>query len=308
MDQIDISGAHDLHAQQAATFLDMRDPESFHAGHIPGAVHLHDRNLAQVMAQTPRDKTVVVYCYHGNASRGGAEFLVKEGFQAVSMMGGFTAWSGAEHPVQSTADAASPPEVTVSDEARAQLEGFMGGEAEGTRVRLTLEQGRFGLALDEARSGDLSFETAGLPFVIEATLAAPASGLTLGWDAAAGGFTLEGGSPPPAPAAPGREAMRAEIEQLVTQNKITIFLKGTAGSPMCGFSARAIQILQSLGKPFADKNALEHPEYRYVLTEYSDWPTLPQVFVAGKLVGGSDILNQLHESGELGKLVEEAFA
>jgi monothiol glutaredoxin len=306
--EIDIPEAIALLEAEQAVFVDIRDAASYQAGHVPGATHVNDGNIAAFTREADKAKTIVVYCYHGRASRGGAQHFAEQGFQAASLIGGFTAWSGGGHPSESAADTTAAPNVAVTAEAAAQLQGFMQSEAGETCVRLTLDGSRFGLALDEPRPGEVRFEEGGLPFVVEAKLAKPVDGVRIGWSQEAGGFTLDGGTPPAAPGAMSREAMREEIEGLVRDHKIVLFLKGTADSPMCGFSARASQIVQSLGKPFADKNALSNPEYRYVLSEFSDWPTLPQVFVGGKLVGGSDILMQMHESGDLAKVVETAFS
>jgi monothiol glutaredoxin len=306
--EIDVPAAIALLDAQQAVFVDIRDAESYRTGHVPGATHVTDGNIAAFTAAADTSKTIVVYCYHGRASRGGAQHFAEQGFDAVSLIGGYTAWSAGGHPSESAADATASPNVSVTDEAVAQLQSYMKAESGETRVRLTLDGSRFGLALDEARPGEVRFEQGGLPFVVEAKLAKPVEGVRIGWSPEAGGFTIDGGTPPAAPGAMTREAMREEIEGLVRDNAIVLFLKGTADSPMCGFSARASQIIQSLGKPFADKNALSAPEYRYVLSEFSDWPTLPQVFVGGKLVGGSDILMQMHESGDLAKVVESAFS
>lgn len=100
----------------------------------------------------------------------------------------------------------------------------------------------------------------------------------------------------------------ADVKQRVEANKVIIFAKGTKEAPMCGFSARAIQIVGSYNKPFEVVNIFEHPSVRPALVEYSKWPTTPQVFVNGELIGGSDITMELHESGELGKKMEAAFA
>ena len=100
----------------------------------------------------------------------------------------------------------------------------------------------------------------------------------------------------------------AEIKQLIADHPIMLFMKGTAAQPMCGFSAATVQVLQQVGKPFGDKNVLTDPEYRYVLSEHSSWPTIPQVFIGGKFVGGCDIVHELFRSGELQKLVDTAFA
>ena len=308
--EIDVSAAAQLHSDGGATFVDIRDPSSFASGHIPGAVHVSDQNVGAFLADVDRTKPVVVYCYHGNSSKGGAAHFSEQGLDAMSMMGGFAAWHGEGQATdtQTQGGGMTTPTITITDEAASKLKEFMAGEGAETRVRLTLDGPRFGLALDEARAGDVSVESAGVQVVVAANVAKPIDGVRVGWSNEAGGFTIDGGSPPPAPGAQSRDEMRKEIEDLVKNNKIAIFMKGTADAPMCGFSARATQILQSLGRPFADKNALSQPEYRYVLSEFSDWPTLPQVFVGGKLIGGSDIVMQMHESGDLKKVVEDAFA
>jgi monothiol glutaredoxin len=99
-----------------------------------------------------------------------------------------------------------------------------------------------------------------------------------------------------------------QIKQIVDSNKIVVFAKGTRHQPMCGFSARAIQILEQLGKPFEVVNIFEDASIRPSLVEAYGWPTTPQVFVSGELLGGSDIALQMYESGELQKKVDAAFA
>ena len=101
-----------------------------------------------------------------------------------------------------------------------------------------------------------------------------------------------------------RESMLEDVKKQIADNRIMLFMKGTADQPMCGFSAATVQILRQLGQPFGDKNVLEHPEYRYVLSEHSEWPTIPQVFVDGEFVGGCDIVHELFRSGELQKRVQ----
>ncbi len=99
------------------------------------------------------------------------------------------------------------------------------------------------------------------------------------------------------------ERIRAEIEG----HPIMLFMKGTAQYPMCGFSSRAVQALCAAG---ADKlytvNVLEEPEIRANLPRFSDWPTFPQLFINGELIGGCDITEELAESGELARLVADA--
>jgi monothiol glutaredoxin len=95
-----------------------------------------------------------------------------------------------------------------------------------------------------------------------------------------------------------------DIKATVEQNKVVIFMKGTTSFPQCGFSARAIQIFQKIGVPFHTVNVLADPNVRQGVKDFSNWPTIPQVYIGGKFVGGSDIIGQLYESGELKKLVD----
>lgn len=99
-----------------------------------------------------------------------------------------------------------------------------------------------------------------------------------------------------------------DVKTRVDANKIICFAKGTKEQPMCGFSARAIDILQNLGKPFEVVNIFDDPSIRPALVEYSKWPTTPQVFVNSELIGGSDIVLEMAQNGELQKKVEGAFA
>ncbi len=99
-----------------------------------------------------------------------------------------------------------------------------------------------------------------------------------------------------------------EIQKRVTDHAILIFAKGTKEQPMCGFSHRAIQVMQALGKPFEVINIFEDQGIRPALVEFSGWPTTPQVFVNGELLGGSDIVLEMYESGELQKKVEAGAA
>ncbi|HWZ47349.1 MAG TPA: Grx4 family monothiol glutaredoxin [Herbaspirillum sp.] len=94
------------------------------------------------------------------------------------------------------------------------------------------------------------------------------------------------------------------IKETVTANPIVLFMKGTAQSPQCGFSGRAIQLLKANGvNNLVTVNVLENPEVRQGVKEYSNWPTVPQLYVHGEFVGGSDIMNEMHESGELKALL-----
>lgn len=91
------------------------------------------------------------------------------------------------------------------------------------------------------------------------------------------------------------------IRDIVENNQVVLFMKGTKTFPQCGFSARAVDILKQCGVEFKDVNVLSNPEMRQGVKAYANWPTLPQVFIHGKLVGGSDILQEMFQSGELQK-------
>ena len=99
-----------------------------------------------------------------------------------------------------------------------------------------------------------------------------------------------------------------DVKGLVESNKVIIFMKGTRMFPRCGFSARALAVLNELKVDFEAIDIFSDPSVRPSLCEYSKWPTTPQVFVGGKLVGGSDIVLEMYENGDLQKLVEPLFA
>ena len=90
---------------------------------------------------------------------------------------------------------------------------------------------------------------------------------------------------------------------MVKSNDIVLFMKGTALFPQCGFSSRAIAILDHLGAKYETVDVLQDPEIRHGIKEYSDWPTIPQLYVKGEFVGGSDIMMEMFESGELQQLL-----
>ena len=98
------------------------------------------------------------------------------------------------------------------------------------------------------------------------------------------------------------------VSEAVSSEKIILFAKGTKEQPMCGFSAKAIDILYRTGKPFKVVNIFDDPEIRPALIEFSGWPTTPQIFINGELIGGSDIAEELHNSGELQKKLDAVFA
>lgn len=100
-------------------------------------------------------------------------------------------------------------------------------------------------------------------------------------------------------------AVNERIESLLNQHKIVLFLKGTQQFPMCGFSARACAILQDIGISFHDVNVLEDEEIRQGIKEYGNWPTIPQLYINKQLVGGSDIMMEMYQSGELQDLLKQ---
>src|SRR2546423_3063511 len=93
--------------------------------------------------------------------------------------------------------------------------------------------------------------------------------------------------------------LREEIGNAISDNPVLLFMKGTPDQPACGFSARTVAILQSLGQPFAAVDVLPDPRIRQELSGLSNWPTIPQLFVDGELVGGCDIVTEMYQSGEL---------
>lgn len=96
------------------------------------------------------------------------------------------------------------------------------------------------------------------------------------------------------------------IATLVNSNDVVLFMKGTPFFPQCGFSSTAIQILERLGVGFESVDVLADPEIRAGIKDYSDWPTIPQLYVKGEFVGGSDIMIEMYQAGELQALVAEA--
>ena len=103
--------------------------------------------------------------------------------------------------------------------------------------------------------------------------------------------------------------IQQRIDELVKSNDVVLFMKGTAQFPQCGFSGKAIAILKACGvtKP-TTVNVLEDPEVRQGVKDYSDWPTVPQLYVKGEFIGGSDIMMEMFESGELQKVLEAPAA
>jgi monothiol glutaredoxin len=96
---------------------------------------------------------------------------------------------------------------------------------------------------------------------------------------------------------------KSRIADIVKANDVVLFMKGTSLFPQCGFSSRAIAILERLGVKYETVDVLQDPEIREGIKDYSDWPTIPQLYVRGEFVGGSDIMMEMFESGELQQLV-----
>ena len=97
--------------------------------------------------------------------------------------------------------------------------------------------------------------------------------------------------------------VKETIRETVEQNRVVLFMKGTKNFPQCGFSARAVEVLKQCGAEFKDVNVLADPAIREGIKAFSSWPTIPQIYIDGKFVGGSDILMELYQSGELQKLL-----
>lgn len=99
----------------------------------------------------------------------------------------------------------------------------------------------------------------------------------------------------------------AQIDEKVKKNKVMLYMKGTPQFPQCGFSAHTIEILQSYGYPFETEDVLADPQIREGIKRYSNWPTIPQIYINGKFIGGCDILHELHERGELAPMLKATF-
>lgn len=102
--------------------------------------------------------------------------------------------------------------------------------------------------------------------------------------------------------------VKAKIDKLVNDNKIMVFMKGSKLMPQCGFSNNVVQMINTLGVPYETLDVLANPDIRQGIKEYSSWPTIPQIYIDGEFVGGSDIAIELYQSGELQQMVEVAMA
>lgn len=103
-----------------------------------------------------------------------------------------------------------------------------------------------------------------------------------------------------------QQAIIDEIKEQIANNAILLYMKGSPEQPMCGFSAKAVQVLAACGHKFAYVNILENPEIRATLPVYAEWPTFPQLWVKGELIGGSDILIEMYEADELQPILDKA--
>ncbi len=95
------------------------------------------------------------------------------------------------------------------------------------------------------------------------------------------------------------DSVRQEIQGIIDSNDVVLFMKGTRHFPQCGFSATVVEVLRRSGSEFQDVNVLENPEIRQGIKEFANWPTIPQLYVHGKFVGGCDIVREMYEKGEL---------
>lgn len=105
-----------------------------------------------------------------------------------------------------------------------------------------------------------------------------------------------------------RKTLLELIKQDVNAHPVVLYMKGTKDFPMCGFSSQVVEILKSLNIPFETRNVLDNEDLRAAIKEYSNWPTLPQLYVGGEFIGGCDITLQLHQTGELSKVLEKFVA
>ena len=101
---------------------------------------------------------------------------------------------------------------------------------------------------------------------------------------------------------------KSQIEKLVAENEVVLFMKGTKHFPQCGFSATVVEVLKRTGTPFHDVNVLQDPHIREGIKAFSDWPTIPQLYVRGQFIGGCDIVREMYQNGELEPLLKNAGA
>lgn len=102
--------------------------------------------------------------------------------------------------------------------------------------------------------------------------------------------------------------VQATIKQQISSDKIVLYMKGTPGTPLCGFSAQSIQLLQACDAEFTAVDVLADPQIRQGIKEYSNWPTIPQLYINGQFIGGCDIMIELFQKGELQKMINDVEA
>jgi monothiol glutaredoxin len=98
--------------------------------------------------------------------------------------------------------------------------------------------------------------------------------------------------------------IQERIRKVIEENSVMLFMKGSPDFPQCGFSGRVVQILEACGTEFSSADVLMDPELREGIKAYSNWPTIPQLYIQGELIGGSDIVMEMHENGELKKKID----
>ena len=98
--------------------------------------------------------------------------------------------------------------------------------------------------------------------------------------------------------------IQERIRKVIEENSVMLFMKGSPDFPQCGFSGRVVQILEACGAKFSSADVLMDPELREGIKAYSNWPTIPQLYIQGELIGGSDIVMEMHENGELKKKID----
>lgn len=103
-------------------------------------------------------------------------------------------------------------------------------------------------------------------------------------------------------------SIQDKIKQQVSDNDIVLYMKGNAELPMCGFSARAVNLLKSCGAKFMSVDVLQDEEIRQGIKVFSDWPTIPQLYVKGEFIGGSDIMAEMYEAGELQDIIKQTMS
>lgn len=113
-------------------------------------------------------------------------------------------------------------------------------------------------------------------------------------------------TPPPRPEPLTAEQAREAFAKEIAEHPVFIYMKGTPRAPQCGFSAATVAVFDELGFPYETRNVLADPTVRAEIKEFSDWPTIPQIYVGGEFIGGCDIVREMNENGELKTMVEEA--